>query len=89
MMNKIISSYLAKIGSKGGKKSKRKLETNEARKMVKVREARRAFHRFKTSCFWSYDPNLKITKQDIPWVIEQLVKNGNREAWITGKKLEA
>jgi hypothetical protein len=36
--------------------------------MVKVREARRAFHDFYASCFWSYDPNYRITLQDVPWV---------------------
>jgi hypothetical protein len=36
-----IRKYLAKIGSKGGKKSKRVLTTAQARAMVKAREAKR------------------------------------------------
>jgi hypothetical protein len=55
--------------------------------MVCVREARRAFRRFRTSCFWSSPPDLKITASDIRWVAEQLMKNGNREAWRIGAKL--
>jgi hypothetical protein len=55
--------------------------------MVRVREARRAFRRFRTSCFWSYRPDLEISTHDIPWVAEQLMKHGNREAWRIGAKL--
>jgi hypothetical protein len=48
--------------------------------MVKVREARRAFRRFRALCFWSYDPNMTITIDDVPWVAETLRKHGNRQA---------
>jgi hypothetical protein len=54
--------------------------------MVRVREARRAFRRFSTSCFWWYRPDLKISARDIPWVAEQLMKHGNRDAWRGGAK---
>lgn len=40
-MKKNIRKYLAKIGAKGGKKSKRTLTANQARAMVKAREAKR------------------------------------------------
>jgi hypothetical protein len=40
-MNKSIKKYLAKIGSKGGKKSKRVLTSEQARKMVQIREENR------------------------------------------------
>jgi hypothetical protein len=40
-MNKAIKQYLAAIGSKGGKKSKRVLTPEQARAMVKVREAKK------------------------------------------------
>lgn len=82
-----IRRYLAAIGARGGRKSRRRLDPDTARAMVRVREARRAFRRFRTSCFWSYRPDLKITVQDIPWVAEQLMKYGNREAWRIGAKL--
>jgi hypothetical protein len=38
-------------------------------------------------CFWSYRPDLQIGPEDVPWVSEQLMKNGNREAWRIGAKL--
>lgn len=40
-MNKAVKEYLAKIGSKGGKKSKRTLTAEQARAMVKARESKR------------------------------------------------
>jgi hypothetical protein len=55
--------------------------------MVRVREARKAFHRFRVSCFWSYRPDLTIGIADVPWVAEQLMKHGNREAWRVGARL--
>jgi hypothetical protein len=55
--------------------------------MVRVREARRAFRRFRASCFWSYRPDLVIRSDDIPWVAEQLMKHGNREAWRVAANL--
>jgi hypothetical protein len=63
------------------------LDSKTARTMVDVREARRAFRRFRSNCFWSYRPDLVIRAQDIPWVAEQLMKHGNREAWRIGAKL--
>ena len=41
-----VSEYLARIGRKGGAKSRRVLSSEDARNMVRVREARRAFRRF-------------------------------------------
>ncbi|MEI6217614.1 MAG: CcdC protein domain-containing protein, partial [bacterium] len=37
-----VSAYLASIGRKGGKRSRRHLSVEEARNMVRVRETRRA-----------------------------------------------
>lgn len=82
-----INRYLARIGARGGRKSRRRLDSGTARTMVKVREARRAFRRFRTLCFWSYRPDLAIGAADVPWVAEQLMKHGNREAWRTGVRL--
>lgn len=81
------SRYLALIGSKGGRKSRRSLDPVMARQMVRVREARRAYRRFRTTCFWSYRPDLEIGLADVPWVAEQLMKHGNREAWRVGARL--
>ncbi len=82
-----IQRYLAKIGSKGGRKSRRQLSPAEARRMVRVREARRAYRRYQAQCFWSFDPDYKITAEDIPWVADQLKKHGDRSAWETANKL--
>lgn len=82
-----INRYLARIGARGGRKSRRVLNPDTARAMVRVREARRAFRRFRASCFWSYRPDLEIGPDDVAWVAEQLMKHGNREAWRIGAKL--
>lgn len=82
-----ITRYLATIGARGGRKSRRTLDPETARTMVRVREARRAFRRFRVSCFWSYRPDLVIGADDVGWVAEQLMKCGNREAWRIGAKL--
>jgi len=82
-----VRRYLATIGARGGRKSRRTLDPESARAMVRVREARRAFRRFRASCFWSYRPDLVITADDVPWVAEQLMRHGNREAWRIGARL--
>ncbi|MDH4044732.1 MAG: hypothetical protein OEY20_06375 [Gemmatimonadota bacterium] len=82
-----VNRYLARIGARGGRKSRRTLDAETARTMVMVREARRAFRRFRSTCFWSYQPDLEISAADVPWVAEQLMKNGNREAWRIGVRL--
>jgi hypothetical protein len=82
-----VREYLAQIGARGGRKSRRVLHPDTARTMVRVREARRAFRRFRTMCFWSHRPDIVVGADDIPWVAEQLMKNGNREAWRIGAKL--
>ena len=82
-----IKRYLAEIGARGGRRSRRRLSPEDARAMVKVREARRAFRNFRTLCFWSHRPDLQISQADVPWVAEQLMKHGNREAWRVGTRL--
>lgn len=82
-----IKRYLSEIGRKGGQRSRRTLTKEQSRNMLKVREARRAFKKFKALCFWSYAPDLEITIHDVPWVAEMLMKHGNREAWNTAIKL--
>jgi hypothetical protein len=82
-----VTRYLAQIGSRGGRKSRRALDPEMARTMVRVREARRAFRRFRTMCFWSCRPDLEIGVDDVAWVAEQLMKHGNRDAWNAGVRL--
>jgi hypothetical protein len=82
-----VRSYLQQIGRRGGLKSRRSLDAGTARDMVRVREARRAFRRFRTTCFWSYRPDLAIGLTEVPWIAEQLRKHGNREAWRMAERL--
>lgn len=86
-MDAAVRSYLAGIGRRGGQKSRRHLDPQTARDMVRLREARRAFRRFHTPCFWSYDPDYTITRRDIPWVADQLMKFGGRAGWDAGARL--
>jgi len=86
-MQNEVREWLAEIGRRGGQKSRRQLDPETARAMVRVREARRAYRRFHARCFWSYDPDYVIKKDDIPWVVEQLRKHGGREAWDLSAKL--
>ena len=82
-----ISNYLAEIGRRGGQKSRRHLDPETARDMVRVREARRAFRRYRVRCFWSSPADLEIRLEDVPWVAEQLMKHGDRQAWRIGARL--
>ena len=47
-----VSQYLAGIGRKGGKKSRRRLSSDQARDMVRVCDLRRAFAEYYARCFW-------------------------------------
>jgi hypothetical protein len=78
---------LREIGRRGGLRSRRRLDPETARDMVRVREARRAFRRFRPTCFWSYRPDLDIGLDQVGWVAEQLRKHGNREAWQIAARL--
>ena len=86
-MERKIRDYLAEIGRRGGLKSRRALDPETARKMVRVREARRVYRRFHAECFWSYDPAYRIGPSDVAWVAEQLRKHGGRDAWEVASKL--
>ncbi len=86
-MERKVKAYLAEIGRRGGRKSRRVLDPKTARAMVRVREARRMFQRFHAECFWSFDPDYRIGLSDIAWVAEQLRKHGGREAWEAAGKL--
>ena len=86
-MNKEVKSYLAEIGRRGGRKSRRTLDPETARAMVRVREARRVYRRFHAKCFWSFDPDYRVGPSDVAWVVDQLRKNGGRDAWEAARKL--
>jgi len=86
-MNQAVREYLAEIGQRGGRASRRALSSEQARDMVRVREARRAYRRFHAQCFWSYQPGLRIAAADVPWVVEQLRRHGGRQAWDVAARL--
>jgi hypothetical protein len=86
-MDRRVRAYLATIGQRGGRKSRRRLDPHVARNMVKVREARRAFHQFHAACFWFCDPDYVVTANDVRWVAQQLMENGGRRGWAIGASL--
>jgi len=86
-MDTRVRKYLAEIGRRGGLKSRRTLDADQARAMVRLREARRAYRHYHARCFWSCPPNLDIGMADVAWVAEQLMKHGGREAWEKGARL--
>jgi len=86
-MESAIRAYLAEIGRRGGRKSRRTLDPEAARAMVAVREARRAYHRFQAECFWSCDPAYRVGPADVAWVADRLRRHGGRSAWEVASKL--
>ena len=86
-MDQHVTDYLRLIGRRGGRVSRRSLSPADARRMVKVREARRAFRRFHTECFWSFDADYVPTSADVHWVARRLMEHGGRAGWEVGAKL--
>lgn len=86
-MDDAVRSYLAEIGRRGGRRSRRALDAETARAMVRVREARRAYRRFHAACFWSFSPDYRVGPEDVAWVADRLRRHGGRDAWIAGSRL--
>jgi hypothetical protein len=82
-----VRSYLAGIGRKGGKKSRRRLSSEDAQNMVRVREARRAFRDFHAQCFWHMRKDLKVTLVDIPEIVRGLRQNGGAKGFALAARL--
>ena len=82
-----VRDYLAEIGRKGGVKSRRRLSSEEARDMVHVREARRAFRRFHARCFWHLREDMKVGLEDIPEIVRGLRTHGGHEGFLLAAKL--
>ena len=82
-----VRSYLAQIGRKGGQRSRRKLSSEDAKNMVRVREARRAFREFHAQCFWHMRRDLKVTLDDIPEIVRGLRQNGGRKGFLVAARL--
>ena len=82
-----VGSYLAQIGREGGTKSRRKLSPEDARKMVRAREARRAFREFHAQCFWYLREDIKVALEDLPEIVRGLRQNGGRRGFLVAAKL--
>ena len=84
-----LKAYLARIGRKGGSRSRRALSSADARDMVRVREARRAFREFHAQCFWYLRPDLRVSLDDVPEIVRGLRRNGGRKGFLAAARLEA
>ena len=82
-----VRSYLAQIGRKGGAKSRRTLSSEDARNMVRVREARRALREYHAQCFWYLRRDMKVTLDDVPEIVRGLRQNGGRKGFLVAAKL--
>lgn len=87
MVSDEVKAYLRGIGAKGGRRSRRRLDAAQARRMVAVREARRAFREYKTECFWSFDPAWTIRSEQIPLVVRTLRQEGGGKAFARARKI--
>ncbi len=82
-----VRAYLAQIGRKGGTRSRRKLSSQDARNMVRMREAGRAFREFHTQCFWYLRKDVKLTLDDVPEIVRGLRQNGGLRGYLVAAKL--
>lgn len=82
-----LKAYLARIGRKGGSTSRRGLSSADARDMVRVREARRAFREFHAQCFWYLRPDLQVSLDDVPEIVRGLRRDGGRKGFLVAARL--
>ena len=82
-----LRAYLARIGRKGGSKSRRTLSSADARDMVRVREARRAFREFHAQCFWYLRPDLQVSLDDVPEIVRGLRRDGGLKGFLAAARL--
>ena len=78
---------LSRIGRKGGLRSRPQLSPEQARDMVRVREARRAFREFRTQCFWYLRPDLIVTLEDVPEIVRGLRLYGGHKGFRIAARL--
>ena len=82
-----IGAYMARIGRKGGQRSRRRLSSEDARNMVRVREARRAFKRYHAQCFWYMPPDMTIGVADLHEIARGLRQHGGRDGFLLAARL--
>ena len=68
-------------------RSRRTLSSADARDMVRVREARRAFREFHAQCFWYLRPDLPVSLDDVPEIVRGLRRNGGRKGFLVAARL--
>lgn len=83
-----VKSYLREIGRKGGQKSRRALDPAQARRMVALREARKAFREHHHEYFWSAPADMVVQEAHVPYVIQGLKTEGDRAAYEKARKLQ-
>lgn len=83
-----VSEYLARIGSRGGKKSRRGLTREQARRMVAVREAQKAYDTHRSEYFWYARDGVKIDEASVPFVVQGLMNEGDRAAFEKARRIK-
>ena len=83
-----VKAYLREIGSRGGKKSRRKLDADQARRMVAVREARKAFREHHCEIFWSAPEDMVIREEQVPYIIQNMKREGNRAIYEKARRIQ-
>lgn len=83
-----VRAYLRSVGSKGGKKSRRRLDPAVARRMVALREARKAYHTHRHEYFWSSSDDLQIRVEHVPFIVRGLMNEGNRAAFEKARRIK-
>jgi hypothetical protein len=83
-----VRRYLAEIGRRGGLKSRRNLDRETARQMVRIREAGRAYRRFHAICFANLPAGRPVRQDDVDWIADRLIRHGG-EAEAVGLRLQS
>jgi len=86
-MDARLKSYLSEIGRRGGQRGRRVLSSEDARRMVRVREARKLYRVFHDRCFWNAPKELHIGLEDVDWVAHKLREHGGRAGWEASARL--
>ncbi len=87
-MKRGVSEYLAEIGRRGGKKSRRHLSSERARDMVRMRELRRLFEleklieSYRVQCLWFLRPDyVPRTTNELLDVLDLIERYGDRTGY--------
>lgn len=83
-----LQAHLRTLGSQGGKKSRRTLDPATARKMVALREARKAYREHRHEYFWYCRDDLLIRDEHVPFVVRGLMNEGNRAAFEKARRIK-